>query len=164
MAADCRFREGTGLVIGGQSLSSRDSPHQARRRFCDFATVFAGPSRPIITSVDLIIATASSPRRKLELPDCLPGDDSRQRLIGNAERDLGEQAIHADFIDDAAQLIPAAEGDQHSVRESARWTLRQRAMRRQQPLNLVTWDAVMAALGPDGAGTDPRWIQRLRVE
>ena len=58
----------------------------ARRAVC---------SRPTITSVDLMIATASSPRRQLQLGQGVAGDDRGEPLVADAQPDLGQQAVDA---------------------------------------------------------------------
>jgi len=48
---------------------------------------------------------------ELELVDRVAGDDRGQRLIANAQAYLGEQPLAAHLLDDAPQLVAAAERD-----------------------------------------------------
>src|SRR5262249_22779033 len=52
---------------------------------------------------------------KLELANGIAGDDGGQGLIANAQSDLREQAVAADFLDESPQTIPAAQRDDESA-------------------------------------------------
>ena len=89
----CRYRRHSRPARPGR-------PRRARRA-----------ARPIITSVALMTASASSPRRSFSSSTRVAGDDRCQGLVADAEPDLGEQPLGADLLDDAAQLVAAAERD-----------------------------------------------------
>ena len=73
------------------------------------ACTAASASRAIITSVDLTIASASSPRLQLQLLDRVAGDHRGQRLVADAQAHLREQPFDAHLVDVAAQLVAAAD-------------------------------------------------------
>ena len=111
------------------------------------AATGASPSRAIITSVDLMIASASSPRRSFSSVERIGGDDRGQRLIANPQADLAEQAVDAHFFDEAAQAIAAAERDDQPGRPLAapRPAPGRRRLPREQAIDFRLRQAVMAA-------------------
>ena len=75
-------------------------------RHCLQSRESVASSRPIITSVALTMAVASS---QPQLVDRVPRDDRRELLVADPEPDLREQPFAPHFLDDAAQPVPAAE-------------------------------------------------------
>ena len=114
-------------------------------------------SRAIITSVDLMIATASSPRRSFSSWIASPVMTAVRRLIADAQPHLAEQAVDPDLFDEAAQPVAPAQRDDEPGRR--RWPrLRPRPRRLacgDQPLDLGLGDAVMAAGGRASCGRGP---------
>ena len=100
-----------------------------------------------MTSVDLMMATASSPRR------C-------QALIADAQADLPEQAVGPHLLHEAAQPIAAAQRDNQAGsggRSGARGI--GRCLARDEPVHFRVRDAVMAAGGVRRA--DPSLVDPL---
>ena len=128
---------GTVPVIGGQSLS-RPASHFSTlwANFCQLLAAHHDFRR--LDDRDGFVATP-----QLELAYGVAGDHRGQHLVADAQTHLGQQPIGADFVDNAAQLIAAAEGDEDAVRGAGARPLRQRAARGQQALDLFRGDAVM---------------------
>jgi hypothetical protein len=71
---------------------------------------------------------------QLELVDRIAGDDRGQRLIADSQAYLGEQPLAAHLVDDAPQLIAAAQRDNGAGVRPRRGRHRL-STRRQQPFD-----------------------------
>jgi predicted permease len=89
---------------------------------------------------------------KLQGVDSVRRDDRRERLITDAHSYLGQQAVHAYFVDKAAQAVPGAETAQRFViirMDSPPSALRQLSCKK--TVDLGFRDPVVATLGPSRA-------------
>jgi hypothetical protein len=65
--------------------------------------------RAIITSVDLMIASASSPRFRRRARTASAVITGSQCVVADAQANLSQQAVDANLLDEAGQLVPGAE-------------------------------------------------------
>src|SRR4249920_2789045 len=55
------------------------------------------------------------PSPKLQRPNRISRDDRGERLVAYSEADLGEEAVHANLVDESPQAIPRAQSPQRLV-------------------------------------------------
>jgi hypothetical protein len=102
------------------------------------------------------------PPRQFQLVDGIAGDDRGEALISDTEAHLREEAVDADFVDDAAELSAPAQRDD---RASGPARLRQRPPGPgEEAVDLAGRNAVMSTgcrPGADGALVDPLLERRV---
>ena len=119
--------------------------------------------RATITSVDLITASASSPRRNFSSSTASLVMMAVKSLIADPQPHLREQSLAAHLVDDAAELVASAQGDDGAAvarRRPGEWA----PGRGQQPFDLGVRDTVMPAgrrPGPEDALVNPLFQRRI---
>ena len=119
-----------------------------------------------MTSVDLMIASASSPLRSFSARTGISGNDRRQRLIADAQVYLGEKAVSAHLLDEPVQTVACAQADQRFILVSSKravaciWLLPGH-----QAVDLDLGHAMVTTFRPRGShmsGVDPSFQRRVR--
>ena len=88
---------------------------------------------------------------ELQLANGIASNDRGQDLVANAQSNLCKQSVRADFVDNAAELIAAAEGHQYAVSGGLSPPFRWFAAGSEQAIDFIRGHAVMAALGANRA-------------
>ena len=96
-----------------------------------------------------MIASASSPRRSFSSFERVGRDHGGQRLIADAQADLSHQAVDPHFVDEAAQPIAAAQGDDEpgGSRGLTLRRARRRRVMREETLDFGFRQAMVTARG-----------------
>ena len=108
----------------------------------------AVPGRAIIDFSGLDDGDRVVTAPELQRPDRVGSDDGGQRLVANAEPDLGQETVDAHFVDESPQAVPRAQPCQRLVVcGGCLAAARRRLLTCQQAINLRLSDPVVATLG-----------------
>lgn len=126
------------------SLLYRPSPAQAMVEALGTALLLARPAHHDLGGLD--DGQGRLAALELQLVHGVPGDDGRQPLVTDPEPHLRQQAVHADLLHDALELIPAAQGHQGGPATGPPAHRRRLPLCAQEATHLGLWNAVMAAV------------------